>query len=532
MTDKLMYKFGVIYTDGGERHINGVRGSGAGIHGYLFDELEGTRYAKVSEQITPSGYAPKLTGAQIKDDNYNPEYTAWGHSVKSKDKPVLKEANGKLVDGWFGIFEGTSQRGELEAFINTFNNDSFECEKYTIYSDSNYLIKGIKEYLPGWKRRNWVKGDGTEVKNLDLWKKIDDINIKYEGRFELNKIKAHAGHYGNEAADRNATYGVTRGSYRDFDIHWKFNDLLDSDYWESPKSLPTMLMQKWLYTMSNEEVKLIDINGEVHYQYFVGDHNKHPDDLELLGKEMSDAGFSVIFSKERTQIAEDIKNYHCENMYSHNNKMYQSDYVMMINLKNIESPKIIWELNNARFDGVAVTNNLNDLVSVQLKDTLLSKVLRPPKLSFRAMNVRDNLVDVLKAYCRKTDNKLDERDGFKGMNVVVNDVTDFFYDTTTKKNGNTETKLSSNFSVTTKDITLEINNPCSDKKCKIILLQNVDLPNRSIMTRLAKSNPKVSIVSWMFDKIMCYYGLVIDCDEGIGIWSGYSSNRILNSEEQ
>lgn len=45
-------------------------------------------------------------------------------------------------------------------------------------------------------------------------------------------------------------------------------------------------------------------------------------------------------------------------------------------------------------------------------------------------------------------------------------------------------------------------------------------------------NPKVSIVTWQFDEIMINFGLVVECDEGVGIWSGYASTRTLGTHEQ
>ena len=60
----------------------------------------------------------------------------------------------------------------------------------------------------------------------------------------------------------------------------------------------------------------------------------------------------------------------------------------------------------------------------------------------------------------------------------------------------------------------------------------MDIPSRSIMSKVATKNPKVYVVTWQFDEIMINFGMLLECDDGIGLWSGYASTRILNPQEQ
>ena len=74
-------------------------------------------------------------------------------------------------------------------------------DKLVIYTDSNYVKQGITEWIHGWKKKNW-----KDVKNPDLWQKLDAV---CQGRdIEWHWVKGHAGHPGNEMADQLANQGA------------------------------------------------------------------------------------------------------------------------------------------------------------------------------------------------------------------------------------------------------------------------------------------------------------------------------------
>ena len=74
-------------------------------------------------------------------------------------------------------------------------------DKLVIYTDSKYVKQGITEWIHGWKKKNW-----KDVKNPDLWQKLDEV---CQGRdIEWHWVKGHAGHPGNEMADQLANLGA------------------------------------------------------------------------------------------------------------------------------------------------------------------------------------------------------------------------------------------------------------------------------------------------------------------------------------
>ncbi len=78
--------------------------------------------------------------------------------------------------------------------------------KVLLHSDSTYVIKGISEWLPGWKKRGWMTASKEPVKNVDLWQRLDAAKEKHQ--IEWKWVKGHAGNRGNERADELANLGI------------------------------------------------------------------------------------------------------------------------------------------------------------------------------------------------------------------------------------------------------------------------------------------------------------------------------------
>lgn len=94
--------------------------------------------------------------------------------------------------------ETTNNRMEMMALIEALGKIE-EGSKVIIISDSNYVIKGLEEWLPEWKKRGWKTAGRKAVKNQDLWRKLDSLVSKY--KVELHKVKGHSGHVYNERVD-------------------------------------------------------------------------------------------------------------------------------------------------------------------------------------------------------------------------------------------------------------------------------------------------------------------------------------------
>ena len=75
-----------------------------------------------------------------------------------------------------------------------------------LYTDSDYLRRGITEWIANWKRRNWKTSAGKPVKNIDLWQRLDKAVEKHQ--IDWRWVKGHSGDPGNDRADELANRGV------------------------------------------------------------------------------------------------------------------------------------------------------------------------------------------------------------------------------------------------------------------------------------------------------------------------------------
>ena len=99
----------------------------------------------------------------------------------------------------------TNNRMELTAAIRALDALTRACE-VDIYTDSQYVQKGMTEWVNNWKRRGWRTADRQPVKNVDLWQQLETAAARH--KVSWHWVRGHAGHEGNERADALANRGV------------------------------------------------------------------------------------------------------------------------------------------------------------------------------------------------------------------------------------------------------------------------------------------------------------------------------------
>ncbi|MGI3131015.1 ribonuclease HI [Halopseudomonas pachastrellae] len=104
-----------------------------------------------------------------------------------------------------GELETTNNRMELLAAIR-----GLEALKrpasVILTTDSQYVMKGVREWMPNWKKRGWKTASKQPVKNVDLWQQLDALVSQHE--VEWRWVRGHTGHRENELADELANMGV------------------------------------------------------------------------------------------------------------------------------------------------------------------------------------------------------------------------------------------------------------------------------------------------------------------------------------
>jgi ribonuclease HI len=101
--------------------------------------------------------------------------------------------------------ETTNNRMELTAAIEALNALRSRSQ-VTLYTDSKYVMDGIREWMPNWKKRGWKTAARKPVKNQDLWQALDAAVERHE--IDWKWVRGHTGDPGNEAADALANRGI------------------------------------------------------------------------------------------------------------------------------------------------------------------------------------------------------------------------------------------------------------------------------------------------------------------------------------
>jgi ribonuclease HI len=129
----------------------------------------------------------------------NPGPGGWG--------ALLRSPSGQEKELFGGELGTTNNRMELLAVIEALRALKRPCT-VALYLDSEYVRKGITEWIHGWKARGWRTAAKQPVKNADLWQQLDELTHQGDHDIAWHWVKGHAGHVDNERADDLANRGV------------------------------------------------------------------------------------------------------------------------------------------------------------------------------------------------------------------------------------------------------------------------------------------------------------------------------------
>ncbi len=126
----------------------------------------------------------------------NPGPGGWGALIRGA---------GTDLELFGGEYDTTNNRMELTAVIQALSAiDS--CEELTVYTDSKYVLDGISSWLVSWKKNGWKTASKNPVKNVDLWRELDDLVALFQ--IDWIWVKGHSGNPGNDRADQLANKGI------------------------------------------------------------------------------------------------------------------------------------------------------------------------------------------------------------------------------------------------------------------------------------------------------------------------------------
>lgn len=469
----------VLYSDGSANPNPGA--GGWGLHGYVYSNIAPKKGSGNSMQyLTEKGYIEKVQAQDVKPKEV---------------KPMT------YVDG-FGSFPYpvTNNVAEISAATHAF---SFaltheDIKKVSLFTDSEYVVKGTASWLQIWKDNNWVKRDGNPVANKEVWQDLDKNLSKLLDKgveVEVKWVKGHSTYLGNQIADMNADIGTLHSRQNAYRI--EFNKTPSDGYWTPKDTRHPFICHRRIYFSS---LSAINVPGE----YYLGEHGK---DDELLGKRTADGCYSYLVLATPDNYIEMLRRKQCEESNG-------LDSIIMGRLDKLFAATTRSQLD--RFGEVCVYRPNNRRLDMHFLDgEPVTKELNPPRLAMRAIDAVNTLKGLLLAWKDNTPNT-----------VTATDLTEVFYEKDAKGSGVLKAEFIVGFS--TLPVQVYYGDLSKSQQERVDLCMGVDLPDRNALKKLEKLDPKVTVITWMESEKMFRYATIVKAGESYGIWAGMNSNlRVL-----
>lgn len=470
----------VLYTDGSFRH----NVAGWGVHGYTFKNEALKSKVSTKQQPTSEGY---------------------------KDVPVTDTCTVIDYIDAFGRVEGraTNNTAELTAAIEGFKI-AFKsgATNLVFMMDSDYVRKGMTSWIHKWIKEKWLKVDGTQRENKELWLELHELEKRWNDRgyvYQAIWIKGHSSDLGNDKADVNAARGG--GCAPDAVVEVK-QDGTKVNKLKKIVISPMILETRMIFGINTGK----EPNG-YYYTYSLGRmHNAghSPKDTAkeklaksdlLFGRRISDATYCVHKAKELDEYLELLQKLHAGVYGTENPEL------AIINLTNACSAKQRNNIELLGAPGLLKFDDINLLATPEMG--LISRTLNPPRLANEGVMVFNNLETRLDDYLS----------GILGSAVEVIDITSHLYDVVEGKKTVTQLKKS----IVNDTRHLEIPIFYKGQNIKIRLCLAIDIPGRNQLARIACNDVKVELLISPLGPCAYSYSTVFVADDGASIFcSPYS----------
>lgn len=478
----------LIYTDGGCRPSS--RGyAGWGMHGYLYTDTPAKTGTGCKHLITRDGYNAEGSG--------------------KPDISVLKYVNG------FGALPGvsTNNAAEVTALIRALELCMREGVKFLkVRADSNYTINGYKSWMHGWVKRNWKDQQGQPIINQELWIRAYELHTELAAtgfKIEFQHVKGHSGEFGNENADKMATAGVMSGMNGVYEEILELSDA--KGYWGTSRENNRMLSHPFRYFSAQGHVDVMTEDGR--HIFYTGKMKR--DDLEMVGKKISDSSLAIIYLKENDTVLQQI----CQSMADMVAGTYSG--MMIADMGEILKPAQYASLTQFGPRLLVRNTEVRRLIDGPT-DTLLCEEARPPFLSFR-------LVDTLQAMENNFKHYLN---GSFGL-VTPTDITDILYETSTvgkDDKAKTVVKLKPTIIPGLRTLNVKANYAKAGGGIGVVdlvLTMDQDIPDRNTLSALAAEGVRVTMVTWAESDSAIRFATVIEVNGDAAFWAGAYSNLKL-----
>lgn len=487
----------IMYTDGSAIPNPGVVGFGG--HGYAFKDYSDTPVEEFSNTYSDKGYITN-DNAEMDTKYVKPEYI-----IDLFQSCAFSESN------------NYAEISALLMVLDWITSNEYSFKSVLIYTDSAYVVNGVNQWL-----EKWEESDFKNISSPSRWKSISSKLKILRGKgikVQVEWIKGHKGHLGNELADSIANIARNQGLRGNYDFHETV--VPRKEYFSDKKELHPLLSFNNLIIRTNSQSvtqdKSNDDDYHIHFQY----HTSLPD--HQIGKASSSSSYSVVLVKGEGN--KPIKN--IENIVS-KNSLYNS--LNLIKLDTVKSKNIYRRIAN--FPETAICNKRMSNSFLFWDGTVISPEITPPGLLMNVIETYEALHEILleNLYSKNPD---------PDLFCIVVDITDYFYETNlveqvSKKKNKLDlppipkTTLKEDIKVGYSQITIKVD--LDDSKFAFPLLLGMDLPDRNVLKRIEDLHPSIDLLVSpvrVNDQVeIATYYIVIKTDDAFGIWSYWPSNRV------
>lgn len=474
----------VLYCDGGCDNT-GDKIGGWGVHGYWFNEKPTNSNSECKGAIpTHKGY---ITGKASNQD------------VKANVLAYLDYSGGLESPS-------TNNLAEMEALSR-----AFAClrlysalKSVQIFTDSDYVKRGLLEFLKGWKSRDWVNSTGKEVANKPQWLNLENAYqnaqlVVPNGKLEIIKIKGHSGDRGNDNADELATMGAWRcrnnGGFatEQLTVH----------------SVGSRKVEEAVHPLLTENRLFFDhepkVTNDGHYYYQSNNPYDGTDTEkdEQLGKRVTDLMLSVVCLASPEPVVDNLQQYVVEDRGYHGVFKTRLDTI-----RNADNYRTLIENPSGH---VLTFNDAEAKIGLPNK-TPLFNVINPARFAYRVFTEFEQLKSVLDAI----------RHQQGGYDLYRQDITSCIYDISTKKE-QLVYKVHKDLKDTV-SVPIKIDGVIEDT---LQLTFGVDAPSRLGFNRFKHLNPVVYLFINLYGNSYFRYYVYVEVDSGCAIWSPPYSNEVI-----
>jgi len=375
-----------------------------------------------------------------------------------------------------------------------------------IYSDSELTCKGVNTHMERWASNNWLRPDGTPLKNVETWKETKQIFDFARGTgmtVKLDWVRGHNGDTGNEVADQLATMSVFQSQLNRAGER-EVRSPADG-YWKMQIDRHPMVASPKLYFNTRT-------GATVPGEYYIGYHGK---DDEQAGNRLSDAYFAVVRLAEPVEIIETMRQLQSQ-------ASMNSDRMYQLHLDRIFMPDHYRFLSAHK--EFAIEQSKGYRLDLNFVDgPPLTREFKPAGIAHRIVDGVLLLDQVLQRF----------KDKDPLLQIVP--LTDILYDKTVKVQKKkeieaglapeTEYTLKKEFGVGSTSFDITFPNPFyPDHEYVLTVTIGLDLLERNSLKRLEELSPEVNLIIWKDSEYVFRYATVIQAKGCEGIWAAPQAN--------